>query len=695
MSSMIKEFTDNILALAASSGESSREIFFDQVTEMLIEAGDLNNANYCYFQRHGLQIDGFSFDEAFSNQVLTIFLIDFDPQCVVDSINKGELESSFKRGANLLTKLLSSDFRRQLEDSHIVTDFAELLNSRFESLLEVKFVLITNRILSIRSSQLNPPLLLGKRVSVYLYDGNRIESLIEGDKFQPIIIDLQNVYGESLPLLTAHTHDDSLRSYLTVIPGELLASIFKDWGNRLLEKNVRVFLQARGKVNKGIKETIATQPSMFFAFNNGICATADKIKTERNGNVLILTQLENFQIVNGGQTTASIYRASIDKSQIESLKKVKIPLKLTVIEEENFEKSNEIVSRISECANSQNSVNIADFDSNSPFHLAVEKLSRRLTMPAPRNSLVGTKWFYERSRGQYADLRSRCNTAKQKRQFDELHPKSQVIKKTDLARHIHIWEGLPHIVSKGAQRNFVDFSQKVKQSEWQSIESRINEYWFKSLAVKAFLYNQVCKLISDQKDTWYGGYRANIAAYTLSSLALHLKSVNNELDYLRIWKEQEISATFKEELLKIAFEVNNLLISPPKGLPQNVTEYAKIESCFKRIQSAGLSWSNAIDEYSIPLEEHRRREKEGRKEMRSTVNSVYNEVAIFKADSNFWHSLKIFCDGKGIATAVEINLIAKLINGRGRYIPTEIESKKLYKLYVKSIGSGFTSRLPE
>ena len=428
MSSAVNEFTQNILALAASSGESSREIFFDQVTEMLIESGDLNNAEYCYFQRHGLQIDGFAFDETFGNQVLNIFLIDFGSESSLDGINKNEIESIFKRGANLVSKLLSSDFRRQLEDSHIVSDFAELLVTRFESLLEVKFILITNRRLNIRSSSLNPPLLDGKRVSVYLHDGNRIESLIEGDKFQPIIIDLENDYQQSLPLLTAHTYDDSLRSYLTVMPGELLALIFKEWGNRLLEKNVRVFLQARGKVNKGIRETIANNPSMFFAFNNGICATADKIKTQNNGNALILTQLENFQIVNGGQTTASIYRAFIDKSQRSHLKG-QDSLKLTVIEEDSSDKSNEIVSLISECANSQNSVNIADFDSNSPFHLAVEKLSRRLSTPPPRNTLVRTKWFYERSRGQYADQRSRCSTTRQKKQFDELFPKSQLLKR--------------------------------------------------------------------------------------------------------------------------------------------------------------------------------------------------------------------------------------------------------------------------
>ena len=233
-----------------------------------------------------------------------------------------------------------------------------------------------------------------------------------------------------------------------------------------------------------------------------------------------------------------------------------------------------------------------------------------------------------------------------------------------------------------------------KAVEWQAIEPKINEYWFKSLAVKSYLYNELCKIISAQKDKWYGGYRANIAAYTLSSLAIWLKGTKKELDFLRIWKEQELTSDFKDELLRVAFDVNNLLISPPQGQPQNVTEYAKTESCFNRVQSSGLVWGCAIDEYSISLFEHSKREKDARKETKSSVNAVYNEVAIFKADSEFWISLKSFCDLKGIATAVEINLVSKLIQ-EGRYLPTQVESKRLYKLYMKSVQLGFASRLPD
>ena len=44
---------------------------------------------------------------------------------------------------------------------------------------------------------------------------------------------------------------------------------------------------------------------MFLAFNNGISATADFIELDKSGG--FIKSVKNLQIVNGGQTTASIY----------------------------------------------------------------------------------------------------------------------------------------------------------------------------------------------------------------------------------------------------------------------------------------------------------------------------------------------------------------------------------------------------
>ena len=55
-------------------------------------------------------------------------------------------------------------------------------------------------------------------------------------------------------------------------------------------------------------------------------------------------------------------------------------MKLSMVKPDRAE---EVVPRISEYANSQNKVNAADFFANHPFHLEMEKMSRRVPAPSP------------------------------------------------------------------------------------------------------------------------------------------------------------------------------------------------------------------------------------------------------------------------------------------------------------------------
>ena len=261
------------------------------------------------------------------------------------------------------------------------------------------------------------PLINNIKTVVSIFDIEKIKKLEEGLNInEEMEIDLSEEYKESIPVLSAHMSESPYRSYLAVMSGQLLASIYERWGNRLLEKNVRVFLQAKGSVNKGIRNTIDDDPSMFFAYNNGITATADDIKVEDLPRGRAITQIKNLQIVNGGQTTASIYSAYKNKKDVS---KVFVQMKLSVV---NKEKSEEVVPLISRYANSQNKINAADFSSNHPFHLQIEKLSRGILAPPAENSIKSTKWFYERSRGQYQDMKNKGFTISQKKRFESENP---------------------------------------------------------------------------------------------------------------------------------------------------------------------------------------------------------------------------------------------------------------------------------
>ena len=134
---------------------------------------------------------------------------------------------------------------------------------------------------------------------------------------------------------------------------------------------------------------------MFFAYNNGITATAEEITIKDTKNGRAITSLKNLQIVNGGQTTASCFYAREKEKAI--LTKAFVQVKLSVVKDEKLVE--DIVPNISKYANTQNKVNKADFFANHEFHRRIEQFSMETIVPAAEGELPGTKWYYESKRG--------------------------------------------------------------------------------------------------------------------------------------------------------------------------------------------------------------------------------------------------------------------------------------------------------
>ncbi|MEC8568030.1 MAG: AIPR family protein, partial [Pseudomonadota bacterium] len=363
-----------------------------------------------------------------------------------------------------------------------------------------------------------------KSISLSVWDLKRLKQFVEqGQARADLVINFADDFGGSVPVLRASTGSDTLESYLAVIPGWQLANIYEKWGPRLLEANVRSFLQARGKVNKGIRDTIRDEPHMFFAYNNGLSATADSIELEKTEHGFVLSNATNLQIVNGGQTTASLHAAR--KLFEQQLENVYVQMKLTIVPNLLTE---QVVPRISEYANSQNKVNAADFFSNHPFHVKVEELSRKLLAPAGELGYRETKWFYERARGQYADERARRTIAERKK-FDAEFPKNQFFTKTDLAKIENTFSCLPHIVSLGAQKNFTEFAKNIGKT-WGSNGDSFDELWFKRLIARIILFRAMEKLVSNA-DWYQGGYRANIVTFGLAKVVYDLNRLDKVIDF--------------------------------------------------------------------------------------------------------------------------------------------------------------------
>jgi hypothetical protein len=425
----------------------------------------------------------------------------------------------------------------------------------------LRLYLLTNSITSV--SSVPDSSLYGIPVSCEIWDLARFHRMAtSGTLSEPIVVE----FDDPLPCLATPETDEDFSVFLTILPGTALAGLYGQYGTRLLELNVRSFLQAKGAVNRGIRDTLLTGPERFLAYNNGITATASTVDfCPLAGGGQAIRRIHDLQIVNGGQTTASIHYAHVrDKADISG---VFVQMKLTVVTPEWLQ---EIVPEISKYSNTQNKVTLVDFSSNHPFHVELEKITRSLWAPAADGSGQETRWFYERARGQYADALARERTPARQRTFKTLHPLRQKFTKADAAKFEHSWDQLPHIVSRGAEKNFREFMIRLGERP-----PPVDAAYCQRLIAKAILFRTTEKIVSAHQ---FGGYRANIVTYTIARLA---HETGQRIDLDRIWREQRLSPALAAAIDDLCVPVHGVITRPVRVA--NVTEWAKRPECWSRV----------------------------------------------------------------------------------------------------------------
>lgn len=431
MNNELTEFFDkhlqDIYAGALVSTGFEEENFVENICDTLVDEGVIENYEPCGFKKDRLGIKVDAYDYSDENGVLTLIISKFSES--YSTLTKSETQKLYKRLEKFFKYSLKSDFINSLEETELAYNLIQLINTKQDYITGLKFIVVSNLELSDRFKDFTIPDVNGINVIHQIWDLTKLYN-IETSKFgkQPLYIDIQNDFATTIPCLKAFEPADNHQSYLFMLNGKILAELYENHGERLLEQNVRTFLQFRGNTNKGMRKTIQKEPELFFAFNNGLTATAESLYfSESNPNEIVA--IKDLQIVNGGQTTASIFNTY--KKDGSDLSKVYVQVKLTVVKPEEIE---DLVPRISEFANTQNKVNAADFFSNSPFHREMEKLSRRLFAPSAVGSHRQTQWFYERARGQYLTAKN-SGTKTDQDKFEKLNPRGQVITKTDLAKY--------------------------------------------------------------------------------------------------------------------------------------------------------------------------------------------------------------------------------------------------------------------
>lgn len=574
------DFAENVrqdvyIKCEQEGAESFREEEFTQlVLEYLTDAGELNDGNICHHEARGVKVNGYSLND--EHDTLDLFVSIYTQGVPPATVPKNEIDAAFKRLQTFLKRSLGEYFRL-LEEASPAFDMARLIFELGDRLERVRLYVFTDGVTTATTRR--EILIENISCSFHVWDIERLYRCVtSGREREAITIDLERDYGGPVPCLPMPPTIADYDACLTILPGEVLYRIYADHGARLLERNVRSFLQVKGEVNKGIRETILKNPGRFLAYNNGISATAEKVDfVDLPGGGRGIARIHDLQIVNGGQTTASLYHsATRDKADLSS---VHVQAKLTIVDRERMA---QMVPLISRYANSQNKVSDADFAANDEFHVQIEEFSRTTWAPAVGGTQRQTRWFYERARGQYEDAKGREATKARKTAFSVMHPPTQKFTKTDLAKFIHTWDGLPHLVSRGAQKNFNEFTIALTERVQNGQKPpTVNERYFQRLVARAILFRTAEGIVQKQK---FGGYRANIVTYTLALIALKTRG---RIDLDEIWAHQDLSSKLRQTIETVCRTIHPMLTNPPSG--GNITEWCKKEQCWNTIQTLDVT----------------------------------------------------------------------------------------------------------
>ena len=654
-------FFQEVVGTADADGRYVEDAFFDLFCNELVEAGEIDTADRAhYLPPRGMRVDGYGGDPAMSGGTLSLIVSDFNPTPTTATLTATDMEGVFRRLRTFVDRARDSNFRDSLEETSAAFGLADLIAKRWSTIGKLRLFLISNRTLSARVDGREADELDGIPVTYNVWDIGRLyRYATAAHGSEDIEVDLEGEFGAPLLVLPAHPEGADYEAYLAVIPGPQLAAIYERWGARVLEQNVRSFLQARGGVNRGIRNTIDNHPEMFLAYNNGITVTAESVELRQSRRGQLLTKVKNLQIVNGGQTTASIHAASRNGTDLST---VFVQMKLSIIAPD---RTDEVVPKISQFANTQNRVNAADFFANHPFHVRMEGFSRRIFAPSPEGTFRDSKWFYERARGQYQDARARLSSAARKK-FDLEHPKRQMFTKTDLAKFLNLWNLKPHVVSRGAQKNFADFAEGIGK-QWDRQPDNFNETFFRHLVAKAIIFRHTERLVTAQP--WYeGGYRANIVAYAISKIAADVESFDRSVDFDSIWRGQRVPEGL-DRAIQVTATLANGVITDTDG---NVTEWAKREACWSRVNALRIEWKNSWLRELATRDEQIEEQRAARKDQK-LLNGIEAQMSVVDAGGDLWRSVREWAVERKLLSSTEAGVL-EVAAAMPRRIPTEKQS---------------------
>lgn len=710
-----KVVREDIRLASYANTSSEKEEFLLYATGVLVNGEEFDDFVECHYEgvsrRRNICIDGFAKDE--TDGSICIIISDYHGDDGSDAIFGEDIKATFKKIRYFVEESINNELYYDMQGSDQAIDFSRDLYYDNDTITKYRFYLITDAYNKQIAKTLKDEKIGDKTVELNVWDISRLYDLVcSKAQKESVEIDLKEMGYDGIPCVKAvdyqnviadieiaPKYDEELEqedesnivtyaSYLAVVPGQVLNDLYLEFGSKLLEGNVRSFLSVRGKVNKSIQGTIKNYPEMFFAYNNGIAATATDIETEMTSEGLKIVKIKDLQIVNGGQTTASIANTLLTAKKNENvdLSRLFVPMKLSILEHSMAEK---IIPKISEYSNSQNKVDASDFFSNHPFHIRMEEYSRKTPIPSVGGNQFQQYWFYERTRGQYNQGKMKFGAkSSQLKKYNDRYPDKMVITMLDLARYMELYEGAPNIVSKGKQKTLQVFAEHIKK-QWAKSDAVYNAFYYKRMVAIGIMYKATDEIV--KQSDWYKetrSYKANVVAYTLSIIFdyVHKNKKGYEIDFGRIWNAQDIYEELENQIRILSREVYNFITGPRDT--ENVTEWCKKELCWTRAKNQIWTINDPFIYSLVEKTEIKETAKEEKK-TRELVNEVDLLKDIIARGSDYWKQMLAWGQERRLLSGKETSVIKLIINMNitGR-IPTDKQAKVVYQARERMIKEG-------
>jgi len=688
----IEEFRNDIIVAEAAElgGDYRIRASLEKICEQLGRGDVVDDLVPCSWRGKGaggrvLGVDAASIQGSDGSIVLLLYA--FDGSLGEPGVMpQADVVRHFRSLSGFLEAALAGGLVGKLKENHPEEELRAEIHQRNRAITKARLILATDMKLGERVRELPGETIQGVPCEFHVWDISRLAELSRKER-EPLDINLASEFSSPIPCLPAHLPTDDYQSYLCVVPASLLADLYGRWGTRLLETNVRGFLSERGKVNRGIRATIQNRPHMFFAYNNGLTATAAHVEVASAHGECRITRARDLQIVNGGQTTASLFWAR--KKYGTPLDGVRVQMKLSVVPESMADHFDEIVSDISRFANSQNKVSDADLFSNHPFHREMEKISKRAGIAPKGGGNVQSYWFYERARAQYENERAPLK-GKLKADFDRKYPKTQLITKTDFAKYANCVDEAPHIVSEGAQKSFRFFAESIS-GRWEKNPSQFNEAYYKRHVGVAIVYKALEALIS--REPWYEGYRINIIAYTIALLVHHGLRRGKRLNLLALWQQQAIAEAAAVGLVSLAAQTWKCLpaVERRSQRPQwgNLGQWFKAKECWEEAKLLPVDLAPALGELMISEAKWDAQSDAGQKS-KAVDDQIDAQVEVIRLrEEGFWRRLRDWNAEDPVLSQQELDAVVKITSMGPNFVPKGYECSALISARQRAQTNGF------